>query len=160
WCMQKNETPYSEIPVCPESMQKLAESFSPWFDRHSMATDERAETISELMKLVRTMAARVLTPRQMVIFRLCYQEQRSQVEIALILRISQTTVNQHLFGKMKRGKAEGGVIQKIHKGIRKAVTKGCRTDVRRQQLLFVLNELLGMPVTRRGMASRLWDLCR
>ncbi len=158
--MQKNETPYSEIPVCPESITNLPESSGLWFDRHSVATAERAETIGEMMKLIRTMAARVLTPQQMVIFRLCYQEQRSQVEIALILGISPTTVNQHLFGKMKRGKAEGGVIQKIHNGIRKAVTKGCRTDVRRQQLLFVLNELLGMPVTRRGMASRLWDLCR
>ncbi|MFZ4397821.1 MAG: HNH endonuclease [Kiritimatiellia bacterium] len=64
--MQKNETPYSEIPVCPESITKLPESSGLWFDRHSVATAERAETIGELMKLIRTMAARVLTPQQMV----------------------------------------------------------------------------------------------
>ena len=159
WCMQKNDANYSEIPVCPESMQNLPESSGPWFDRDAGAAAERADTISEMMELVRTMAARVLTPRQKVIFRLCYQEQRTQVEIALILGISQSTVNHHLIGKMKWGKAQGGAMQKIRKGIRKEMKSG-GTNVRRQQLLCTLNELFGISVTRRAMASSLRALRR
>ena len=140
-------------------MQQRSESFNPWFIRDAEADAERADTVGEMMKLVTTMAARVLTPRQKVIFRLCYQEQRTQVEIALILGISQATVNHHLIGKMKQGKAQGGAMQKIRKGICKAMKSGGR-NVRRQQLLCALNELLGMPVTRRTMASSLRDLRR
>ena len=159
WCMQNNDEHYSEIPVCPETMQNLPESAGPWFTRNAEAEAGRADTIVEMMKLVRTMAARVLTPRQKVIFRLCYQEQRTQVEVALILGVSQATVNHHLIGKMKRGKAQGGAMQKIRKGIRKAMKSGGR-NVRRQQVLFALNELLGSPVTRRTMASGLKTLRR
>jgi len=152
WCMQNNDANYSEIPVCPKLIQKQSESFNPWFIRDAEADAERADTVGEMMELVLSLAAQVLTPRQKVIFHLCYQEHRTQVEIALLLGISQATVNHHLIGKMKRGKAQGGAMQKIRKGIRKAMKSGGK-NARRRQLLFALNELLGMPVTRRGMAS-------
>ena len=84
---------------------------------------------------------------------------RPDVQFALLLGISQATVNHHLIGKMKRGKAQGGAMQKIRKGIRKAMKSGGR-NVRRQQVLFALNELLGSPVTRRTMASGLKTLRR
>lgn len=70
----------AEIPVCPETRQNLPESSGPWFARDAVAEAERADTVDELMELVRVMAAAVLTPQQTVIFRLCYQEQRTQVE--------------------------------------------------------------------------------
>jgi hypothetical protein len=60
---------------------------------------------------------------------------------------------------MTRGKVQGGAMQKIRKGIRKAMKSGGK-NVRRQQLLFALNELLGMPVTHRIMASCLRGLRR
>jgi len=157
--MQNYDALYSEIPVAPETMQNMPEASGPWFARNAEAEADRADTIGEMMGLVTTLAARVLTPRQKVIFRLCYQEHRTQVEIALILGISQATVNHHLTGKMKRGKAQGGAMQKIRKGIRKAMKSG-GTNVRRQQLLFALNELFGVPVTRRTMASCLRALRR
>jgi predicted transcriptional regulator len=157
--MQNNKAHYAEILACPEYMQGRSESFNPWFIRDAEADAERADTIGEMMKLVRTMAKRVLTPRQKVIFRLCYQEHRTQVEIALLLGISQATVNHHLIGKMTRGKVQGGAMQKIRKGIRKAMKSG-EKNVRRQQLLAALNDLLGTPVTRRSMASSLRGLRR
>ena len=160
WRMQNNEGNHSELPVCPETLENMPESSGPWFARNAEAEAERADTVGEMMELVRTMAARVLTPQQKVIFRLCYQEQRTQVEIARILGISQATVNHHLIGKMKRGKALGGAMQKIRKSIRKAATKGGGTNVRRRQLVFALNDMLGQPVTRRAMASSLRDLRR
>jgi len=153
--MKYNELNYSEIPVCPETMQNMPESASPWFDRDAAHEAARADAVGEMMVLVRTMAAGVLTPRQRVIFRLWYQEQRTQVEIAAILGISQATVNHHLKGKMKQGKAMGGAMQKIRKSIREAAVGGDGTNTRRRQLISALNNMLGQPMTRRAMASSL-----
>ena len=153
--MKDNELNYSEIPVCPETMQNMPESASPWFARNAEGEAARADMVGEIMDLVMAMAAGVLTPRQKVIFRLCYQEQRTQVEIAGILGISQATVNHHLIGKMKRGRATGGAMQKIRKSIRKAAAKGGGTNIRRRQLIFALNDMLVQPVTRRAMAAGL-----
>ncbi len=158
--MKDNELNYSEIPVCPETMQNMPESASPWFDRDAAHEASRADAIGEMMVLVRTMAAGVLTPRQRVIFRLCYQEQRTQVEIAAILGISQATVNHHLIGKMKRGKAVGGVMQKIRKSIRKAAVQGGGTDDRHGQLISTLNDMLDEFATRRAVASSINGLHR
>ena len=85
WGMNNTEQVYAEILVCPEEMQNRPESSSPWFVQDAEGEAERADAVGEMMSLVRTMAARVLTPRQKVIFRLCYQEQRTQVEIAGML---------------------------------------------------------------------------
>jgi len=158
WRMKNNELSYSEIPVCPETMQNMPESSSPWFARNAEAETGRTDTVVEMMVLVSAMAARVLTPRQKVIFRLCYQEQRTQVEIAEILGISQATVNHHLIGKMKRGKASGGAMQKIRKSIGKAAAGGGGTNVRRRQLISALNDMLGQSMTRRAIASSLRTL--
>ena len=158
WCMNNNELSYSEIPVCPETMQNMPESSSPWFARSAGCEAARADAVSEMMVLVTAMAARVLTPRQKVIFRLCYQEQRTQVEIAGILGISQATVNHHLIGKVKRGKASGGAMQKIRKSIRKEAAGDGGTNIRRRQLISALNDMLGQRMTRRAMASGLMAL--
>jgi len=82
------------------------------------------------------------------------------VEIATILGISQATVNHHLIGKTKRGKAVGGAIQKIRKSIRKAAARDDGTDVRRLQLVSTLNDMLVQSATRRAMASSVKSLHR
>ena len=156
--MNNNEQNYSEISICPETMQNMPESSSPYFAQHAEGAAERADAVGEMMVLVRTMAEGSLTPRQKVIFHLCYQEQRTQIEIAEILGISQATVNYHLIGKMKRGKAVGGAMQKIRKSIRKAAAKGGGTDIRHRQLISVLNDMLDQSVTRRAMACNLKNL--
>jgi len=153
--MNNNEQNYSEISFCPDTMQNMPESSSPWFTHNAEREAERADTVGEMMVLVTAMAAVVLTTRQKAIFRLCYQEHRTQVEIAEILGISQATVNHHLIGKMKRGKASGGAMQKIRKSIRKAAAGGGGTNARRRQLISALNDMLGQPMTRRAMASSL-----
>ena len=150
--MTNNELNYSEIPVCPETMQNMPESSSPWFA--NAANDAaRADTVGEMLVLVRTMAAVILTPRQKDIFHLCYQEERTQVEIAEILGISQATVSHHLIGKMKRGKTMGGAMQKIRKNIRKAAVQGGGTDDRHRQLISALNDMLDESATRRSVSS-------
>ena len=156
--MKNNEHIFSEITLCPKEMQKKDESSSPWFVQDAESTAVRSEVMTEVMVLILIVAARVLTPRQKVIFHLRYQEQRTQVEIAGILKISQATVNNHLIGKMKTGKAVGGALQKIRKGIRKAAAKKGGTDTRHRQLISVLNSILDPAMTRRCMHSRIKGL--
>ena len=151
--MNTNEQCYSEISVCPETIQNMPESSSPWFAQDATREAVRSDATVEMMVLVRTMAAAILTPRQKVIFSLCFQEQRTQVEIAEILGISQATVNHHLIGKMKRGKAMGGAMQKIRKSIRKAAAQGGGTDDRHRQLISALNDMLDESATRRSVSS-------
>ena len=108
--------------------------------------------VEELVALIWTMAEASLTPRQQVIVHLYYQEQHTQVEIGAILRISQATVNHHLIGKMIRGKAVGGAMQKIRKSIRKEGAKIGGRRSRRRQLISMLNDMLDESATRRHTA--------
>jgi len=158
--MKNTKRIYTEIVFCPEQMENKPESAGPWFARNAEGVAERADTIDEMMELVRTMAAGVLTRRQKAIFRLCYQEQHTQDEIAEILGVSQATVNHHLIGKMKQGKVLGGTMQKIRKSIRKAATKGGGTNARRRQVLIALNDMLDQSMSRRDMASCIRGLRR
>ncbi len=130
----------------------MPESASAYFEENAEDTAMRAEVVREMMELVWTLAERNLTSRQKDIFHLCYQGQHTQQEIALMLGISQATVNHHLIGKMKRGKPVGGAIQKIRKSIRKALKDG-GNDSYQNRLIMALNRMLDQPATRRAMTS-------
>ncbi|MEI6809588.1 MAG: hypothetical protein WCN95_12780 [bacterium] len=152
--MNNNAQNYAEISVCPKTMNNMPESSSPWFTGNADGVAKRADTVGEMMVLVRKMAAAVLTHRQKVIFGL-WDKDHTQVEIAGILGISQAAVSCNLMGQMKRGKAVGGAMQKIRKSIRRAAAQGCGTDSRHRQLISVLNRMLDQPATRRVMDCNL-----
>ena len=148
--MGNNELPYAEIPFPPDQLQNIPESAGLWFVQHSDDEAEREAVVEEMMALIKAVSSG-LTARQKDIMRLHYQEQHTQEEIAEMLDISQATVNHHLIGKMRRGKAVGGAIQKIRKAIRKEATAG-GGNVRRNQLIAVLNDMLDSSSTRRNVA--------
>ena len=157
--MKNYEFVYAEITFSPDKMQNFPESASPWFVLHADGDAERETVMDEMMALVKTMT-KCLTSRQKEVMRLHYYEQHTQVEIAKILGISQATVNHHLIGKMKRGKSVGGAIQKMRKSIRKKAEECEDQNVRRNQLITVLNNMLDMTSTRRKTACRLRNLFR
>lgn len=156
--MNNNELPYAEIPFPPDQLQNIPESAGLGFVQHSDSEAEREAVAEEMMVLIKAIS-RCLTARQKDIMRLHYQEQHTQEEIAEMLGISQATVNHHLIGKMRRGKAVGGAIQKIRKAIRKEATAG-GGNVRHHQLIAVLNDMLDLSLTRRNVACSFKKLFR
>ena len=52
--MNNNEQNYSEISVCPETMQNMPESLSPWFAQDAEGEAARTDAVGEMMSLVRT----------------------------------------------------------------------------------------------------------
>jgi hypothetical protein len=92
WGMNNNNENHSGIPVCPETMQNLPESSGPWFARNAEAEADQADTVDELMELVRVMAAAVLTPQQTVIFCLRYQKQDDSAFRFDLVRVSRYSV--------------------------------------------------------------------
>jgi predicted transcriptional regulator len=155
--MNYTEQNYAEISVCPKKMQNMPESSSAYFIENAEDTAKRAEAVDEMMELVWTLVERNLTSRQKDIFHLCYQGQHTQQEIAMMLGISQATVNHHLIGKMKRGKPVGGAIQKIRKSIRRALKDG-GNDSAQNRLFTALNRMLDQHATRRAMTSHFQTL--
>jgi len=156
--MNNNEQNYAEISVSVEQLQNMPESSSAYFVKNGEGEVERAKVVGKIMELVCTMAEGSLTPRQKVILHLCFQERRSQVEIAGILGISPVSVNHHLIGQMKRGKPVGGAIQKMRKIIRKAAMQDGGTDISNSQYFTVLNDMLDESMTRRAMACHIINL--
>jgi predicted transcriptional regulator len=155
--MNNNPPNYAEIPVCPETLQTMPESSSPWHVPNPEREATRAEVVDEMMALVETIVLVALTPRQREIFRLRFQEKHTQAEIAEMLGISQATVNHHLVGKMRGDSCVGGVIQKIRKRIRKEAGRGMTTSSRRTELFLMLNKMLGQSTSRRGLAASLLE---
>ena len=60
-----------------------------------------------------------LTERQRAILRLYYFKGMTQVEIAEMLDLTQSTVSRHLFGTTRGGKKVGGAIAKLRKTLEK-----------------------------------------
>lgn len=150
--MNGDTLPYSEIAFSPEQLQNMPESASPWFDKRTEEDGEREAVVDEAAALIWKMADACLTPRQQAVVRLYYGELRTQEEIAAILGISQATVNHHLIGKMKQGKAVGGAMQKIRKAIRREAAKNGGPDIRRRRVVSALGDTLEGSTTRRHTA--------
>ena len=86
---------------------------------HSINDDSKWKAIhSDLMPLLHELFLDFLTDRQYQVFKLYYLGYDfTQAEIGEILGISQPTVNQHIYGKIRGGRRIGGAHQKIKKKI-------------------------------------------
>jgi DNA-directed RNA polymerase specialized sigma24 family protein len=67
----------------------------------------------------------VLTDRQLAVVRLHFLAGLNQREIAARLGVSQQAVSEHLYGKVRNGRAVGGALRKLRKACAKA---GVRWD--------------------------------
>ena len=76
---------------------------------------EREERAKALTPTIRTIIDEVLTPRQQEVVLLYFLEELNQREIAERLGISQQSVSEHLYGKIRKGHAVGGAVRKLRK---------------------------------------------
>lgn len=79
-------------------------------DRH--ARDDQAQAMRRELEMV---IAEVLTDRQREVVELYFFEAMNQRQIGKELGISQQVVSEHLYGKQRDGKAEGGALKKLRK---------------------------------------------
>ena len=67
----------------------------------------------------------VLTPRQKEIVRMYFFEGLNQSQIAQRLGVTQQSVSEHLYGKIRAGRSVGGAIRKLRKA---CASKGLRWE--------------------------------
>jgi RNA polymerase sigma factor (sigma-70 family) len=74
---------------------------------------ERGERAKALVPRLREVMDEVLTERQRDVVELYFFSKLNQREIAERLDLSQQTVSEHLYGKMRNGQAVGGAMRKL-----------------------------------------------
>jgi predicted transcriptional regulator len=101
-----------------------------------------------------------LTPRQRQVLELYLLDNRTQVEIAEALGLTQVTVSQHLTGKRRGGSRVGGAFRKIRKAIHKAAARRKHSDTRSAQIINAMDQLLDQSLTHRRARALLDALAR
>ena len=80
---------------------------------------QRRERAKALWPELRSVIDELLTPRQREVIGLYFFEGLNQREIAAHLGIAQQSVSEHLYGKVRNGRAVGGAIRKLRKACAK-----------------------------------------
>lgn len=147
---QHDDGNWRETYFTPEQWACVPSTASPWYDGPpDPATDDRLRTAEEIRLLVLGLMVSALTARQRRVLELYYLENRTQVEVATALGISQATVCQHLKGKRRGRNHVGGAFRKIRKAIHKAAKKHAGEGKRHAELIGALDQLLDASLTHR-----------
>ncbi|MEI8352060.1 MAG: sigma-70 family RNA polymerase sigma factor [bacterium] len=105
-----NDVSWREVQFEPHQWANIPQSAGLWSNPPSdQAAELRLRTEEEIALILHAVMVTALTQRQRQIMELYYLEDRTQVEIATALGISQATISQHLTGK-RRGRTRVGAI--------------------------------------------------
>ena len=152
---------WREVQFGPDQWAKIPESAGLWSGvSPDEATDRRLRTAEEIDLILQAVVVAALTPRQQRVLELYYLDGRTQVEIATALCIDQTTVSQHLRGKIRGHSRVGGAFRRIRKAIHKAARRRNLADTRYVQIIQTLDQLLDQSITRRRARALLHALAR
>jgi len=156
-----DESNWRDVQFQPQQWANIPQSAGLW---GKAPPDQEAElrnrTAEELALLLHAVLVTALTPRQRQVMELYYLEDRTQVEIATSLGISQATVSQHLTGKSRGLTRVGGAFRKIRKTIHKAAKRRKQPDARYTQLIRTLDQLLDGSITHRRARTLLDTLAK
>jgi len=156
-----NDVSWREVQFEPHQWANIPQSASLWPNPPSdQATELRLRTAEEIALILHAVMVTALTQRQRQIMELYYLEDRTQVEIATTLGISQATISQHLTGKRRGSARVGGAFRKIRKTIHKAAKRRAHPDTRFTQIIRTLDDLLDHSITHRRARSLLDTLAR
>jgi len=115
--MAKFNPDFWETTLASEAWQRFAVEDALWHQEPSdvAARHRRAERASALWPELRAIIDEVLTDRQREVVTLHFLEALNQRQIAETLGVSQQSVSEHLYGKVRNGRAVGGAIRKLRK---------------------------------------------
>ena len=127
--MSKFNPDFWEVTISPESWQKFSTEDHLYYEEPGEAEKrhEREERAKALMPVIRAIMDEVLTARQREVISLYFFEGLNQREIAEKLGISQQSVSERLYGKIRDDHAVGGALRKLRKA---CVRQGVRRDWR------------------------------
>jgi len=115
--MAKFNPDFWEVTLAAESWECFAREDALWHEseEETHARQQSAERADALWPEIREIIDEVLTDRQREIVLLYYVEGKNQRQIAERLGITQQSVSEHLFGKMRDGRTVGGALRKLRK---------------------------------------------
>ena len=115
--MTKFNPDFWEVTVSAESWKRFSVEDGLWYeaDDDVAARHRRAERASAFWPAVRALIDEVLTERQRRVVLLYFIEELNQRQIAERLGITQQSVSEHLYGKVRNGHAVGGALRKLRK---------------------------------------------
>ena len=127
----------------------ISEDLLPWheYNRSQGGQSEMRLIRDRILRCLWEVASRELTPRQRQVLRLYYQANCTQVQVAEVLGIAQSTVHQHLKGKRRNGKRVGGALRRLQKRIRRQ--RGMAGSEGQADMLELAASLLEGPISRR-----------
>ena len=137
----------------------VSQSSGLWFEynRRRQERDAREPVVRQLVPVLMEIISTDLTSRQQQVMSLYFLDQKTQVETAAALGITQPTVNQHLNGRWRNGKKIGGALRKIRKMIQvRAIAQDWCPDG--DEVVAVLVALLDSGITRRKAAELIASL--
>jgi RNA polymerase sigma factor (sigma-70 family) len=125
--MSKFNPDFWEVTLSEEDWEKFSTKDHLYYEEPEEAARRhaRAERAQALWPAVRSIMDEVLTVRQREVIHLYFFEGLNQREIAERLGISQQSVSEHLYGKVRQGRAVGGALRKLRKACLK---RGVRWD--------------------------------
>jgi RNA polymerase sigma factor (sigma-70 family) len=125
--MSRFNPDFWEVTISEESWEQFSSEDHLYHEGAEEAERRRArsERAEVLWPEVRAIMEEVLTARQQEVVRLHFLEGMNQRQIADKLGISQQSVSEHLYGKMRDGRAVGGALRKMRKVCAK---RGVRWD--------------------------------
>ena len=137
----------------------VSQSSGLWFDhnRRKQEREAREQVIRQVVPVLMAIISVDLTSRQQQVMSLYFVDQKTQVETAAALGVTQPTVSQHLNGRWRRGKKIGGAMRKIRKMIQvRAIAQDWCPDG--DEVVAVLVALLDSGITRRKAAELIASL--
>jgi DNA-directed RNA polymerase specialized sigma subunit len=111
---------YREILIDPSILSTLS-FLSTEGDLSPEAKDELLELTEQLTVKIRDIIDNKLTKRQSEVVKLIFFEQKTQMEVAYLLGLCQTTIHKLIAGNIdysNGGKRYGGAIKKIRKHLK------------------------------------------
>jgi RNA polymerase sigma factor (sigma-70 family) len=113
--MSKFNPDFWEVTISEESWRQFSAEDGLYYEGPDEAERrrQRAERAEALWRDIRGVMAEVLTARQREVVTLYFFEELNQRQIADRLGISQQSVSEHLYGKIRNGRAVGGALRKL-----------------------------------------------
>ena len=125
--MSKFNPDFWEVLISEESLDKFSNEDRLLYEKPEEANKrhERAERAEALWPTIRSIIDEILTDRQREVIFLYFFERLNQRQIAERLGISQQSVSEHLYGKIRNGRSVGGTLRKLRKA---CIKQGIRWD--------------------------------
>ena len=119
--MSKFNPDFWEVTISEESWGRFSCEDHLYYEEPGEAERRRARSqrAEALWPEVRAIIEKALTPRQREVVALYFLGGMNQRQIAESLGISQQSVSEHLYGKMRNGRAVGGALRKLRKACAK-----------------------------------------